>query len=39
MIDLMMGTVQGKIGEIMEGVKMKTLVEKIEGRWRRNMIL
>jgi len=39
MIDLMIGTVQGKIGEIMEEVKMKTLVEKIEGRWRRNMIL
>jgi len=35
----MMGIVQGEIGEIMEGVKMKTLVEKIEGRWRRNMIL
>ena len=35
----MMGTVQGEIGEIMKGVKMKTLVEKIERRWRRNMIL
>ena len=35
----MMGIVQGEIGEIMEGVKKKTLVEKIEGRQRRNMIL
>jgi len=31
MIDLMMRIVQGEIGEIMDGVKMMTLVEKIEG--------
>jgi len=35
----MMGIVQGEIGEIMEGVKMKTLAEKIEGRQRRNIQL
>jgi len=38
MIDLTMGIVQGKVGKIMEGVKMMTLVEKIEGRRRRNII-
>ena len=38
MIDLMMGTVQGEIGEIMDGVKMMTLVEKTEGRQRMNII-
>jgi len=31
--------VQGEIGETVEGVKMMTLVEKIEGRQRRNIIL
>jgi len=34
----MMGIVQGEIRETMEGVKMMTLVEKIKGRQRRNMI-
>jgi len=33
-----MGIVQGEIGETMEGVKMMTFIEKIEGRQRRNMI-
>ena len=34
-----MGIVQGEIGKTMEEAKMKTLVEKIEGRKRRNIIL
>jgi len=33
-----MGIVQVEIGETMEGVKIMTLVEKIVGRQRRNMI-
>jgi len=34
-----MGIVQGEIGETMKGVKMMSLLEEIEGRQRRNMIL